>query len=306
MGPFLVFKIFITMIKLTDLLKELDLRKGQLRGVINDDIMYNYFAIDFGVTEEDLDDVVDESLIEGKYTELIEAEGYRLIEANQTTERTKWLVKPDATTWRQYIVGSVEMDLIDTYDRSSDKAYKIEGAQVVLSYVSKQYRGKGIGSLMYYMIFLHYGNLFSDKILYEGSYNLWLSKIYPVADFFGIEVWGSFYAPITLGDASNKKLMGNPAVSAFLASNTPTEQMDKLKAYLNGISLTNGDYGIYFYSGNSESFTNLVDQSEDLNDLLFDDMMEAIFPANQNPKKILVHTENLVFVVGRDMDPLPI
>ena len=87
------------MIKLTDLLKELDLRKGQLRGVINDDIMYNYFAIDFDIAEEDLDDVVDESLIEGKYNELIETEikgeNYRLIEANQTTERTKWLVKPE-------------------------------------------------------------------------------------------------------------------------------------------------------------------------------------------------------------------
>lgn len=291
------------MIKLTDLLKELDLRKGQLRGVINDDIMYNYFAIDFDIAEEDLDDVVDESLIEGKYTELIEAEGYRLIEANQTTERTKWLVKPDATTWRQYIVGSVEMDLID---RSSDKPYKIEGAQVVLSYVSTLYRGKGIGSTMYYMIFVHYGNLFSDKILYEGSYNLWLSKIYPVADFFGIEVDGSFYAPITLEDASNKKLMGNPAVSAFLASNIPTEQMDKLKAYLDGISLANGDYGIYSYSGNSKSFINLVNQSKNLNNLLFDDMMEAIFPANQNPKKILVSTKNLVFVVGKKMVPLSI
>jgi hypothetical protein len=135
---------------------------------------------------------------------------------------------------------------------------------------------------------------------------LWLKKIYPVADFFGVEVWGTFYAPVTLEDASNVKLMRNPAVSAFLASNTPTEQMNKLKTYLSGISLANGDYGIYFYSGNSEKFTDLVDQSNDLNDLLFDDMMEAVFPANQNPKKILVHTENLVFVVGQDMDPLPI
>jgi ribosomal protein S18 acetylase RimI-like enzyme len=294
------------MIKLTDLLKELDIRKGQLRGVINDDIMYNYFAVDFGIAEEDLDDAVNESLIKGKYDELIEVEGYRLIEATQTTERTKWLVKPDAPTWRQYIVGSVEMDLIDTYDRSASKAYKISGAQVVLSYVSKQYRGKGIGSLMYYMIFVHYGNLFSDKILYEGSYNLWLSKIYPIADFFGIEVWGSFYAPVTLEDASNVKLMRNSAVSAFLASNTPTEQMGKLKAELSGISLANGDYGIYFYSGNSKEFEELVDQSGDLNDLLFDEMMEAVFPANQNPKKLLVHTNNLVFVVGRNMIPLPI
>ena len=53
------------MIKLTDLLKELDLRKGQLRGVINDDIMYNYFAVDFDIAEEDLDDVVDETPLYG-------------------------------------------------------------------------------------------------------------------------------------------------------------------------------------------------------------------------------------------------
>ena len=100
--------------------------------------------------------------------------------------------------------------------------------------------------------------------------------------------------------------MRNPAVSAFLASNTPSEQMEKLKNELKGLSLANGDYGIYFYSGDSKEFENLVDQSNDLNDLLFDKMMEAVFPANQNPKKILVHTLNLVFVVGRDMDPLPI
>ena len=144
------------MIKLTDLLKELDLRPGELGGSFATDTnMYISFFNDFNFENADLmDELSDEQLeivfnseadqseVKGKI--LSEVGDYRLLEPK--VGMTKFMVNTSGKTWKEYIVGSVDVEVM------KDKPYRLRGGQIVLTYICEPYRGKGIGTLMYYMI----------------------------------------------------------------------------------------------------------------------------------------------------------
>jgi hypothetical protein len=283
------------MIKLTDLLKEIDIRKGSLGSTfVNDRDLYERFFLDFNIYAENP---------KLSYNELSEVGEYKLIEPKNPKELTKYLVKPTAKTWEEYIVGSVDVEEV------SDKPYGLEGGQIVLTYISKPYRGQGLGALMYYMILVHYGNLFSDNILYEGSRAIWINKIYPATQlggFFGVET-GGFYAPLTLEDAKNDKIMKMQDIVSYVASTNPTPEMIKLQDYLDGLSLSKGEYGIYTYKKSSKEFDELVSDSESLEDVITDPgMIYHDIVANANPEAILVKASDVLFIVTKDMDLIPV
>jgi hypothetical protein len=162
---------------------------------------------------------------------------------------------------------------------------------------------------MYYMVLVHYKNLFSDNILYEGSRAIWTNKIYPATQlggFFGVET-GGFYAPLTLEDAKNDKIMKMQDIVSYVASTTPSSQMIKLQDYLDGLSLSKGEYGIYTYKKSSEEFDELVSESESLEDVITDrDMIYHDVVANANPEAILVKASDVLFIVTKDMDLIPV
>jgi hypothetical protein len=159
------------MIKLVDLLREIDIRKGSLgQAFVNDGELWESFFYNFNFFDKysfnfNSSSPVDESKLE--YDELSDVGEYRLIDPTGVTGTTKYLVKPSAKNWKEYIVGSVDVEEV------SGKPYGLKGGQIVLTYISELYRGKGLGSLMYYMVLVHYENLFSDNILYEGSRAIW-------------------------------------------------------------------------------------------------------------------------------------
>ena len=96
------------MIKLTDLLREMDIRKGNLgRTFVNDNELRESFFYNFNLMVGD-DSPVDESKL--KYNELSEVGEYKLIEPTRVIGTTKYLVKPSAETWKEYIVGSVDVE----------------------------------------------------------------------------------------------------------------------------------------------------------------------------------------------------
>jgi sporulation protein YlmC with PRC-barrel domain len=289
------------MIKLTDLLRELDIRKGNLgQAFVNDDQLRESFFYNFDLMVDD-DSPVDESKI--NYNEISEVGDYKMIDPTDVIGNTKYLVKPSAKTWKEYIVGSVDVEEV------SDKPYGLKGGQIVLTYISKPYRNQGLGALMYYMVLVHYKNLFSDNILYEGSRAIWTNKIYPATQlggFFGIET-GGFYAPLTLEDAKNDKIMKMQDVVSYVASTNPSPQMIKLQDYLDGLSLSKGEYGIYTYKKSSEEFDELVSDSESLEDVITDpDMIYHDIVANANPEAILVKASDVLFIVTKDMDLIPV
>ena len=289
------------MIKLTDLLRELDIRKGSLgQAFVNDNELWESFFYNFDLMVGD-DSPVDESKL--KYNELSEVGEYKLIEPTDVTGTTKYLVKPSAKTWKEYIVGSVDVEDV------VGKPYGLKGGQVVLTYISKPYRGKGLGSLMYYMVLVHYGNLFSDNILYEGSRAIWTNKIYPATQlggFFGVET-GGFYAPLTLEDAKNDKIIGMQDIVSYVASTNPTPEMVKLQNYLDGLSFSKGEYGIYTYEGSGEEFDTRVNESNSLEEVINDDkMIYHDVVANAKPEAILVKASNVLFIVTKDLDVIPV
>jgi hypothetical protein len=263
------------MIKLTDLLKELDLRSGELEGsFVNDTSLYGGFfnSFDFENAEliYDLDpeqqEIVfnseaDQSEVKGKV--LSEVNDYQLLDPGAGI--TKYIVNTSAETWREYIVGSVDVEVM------KNKPYRLKGGQIILTYISKPYRGKKIGTLMYYMILVHYQNLFSDEILYEGSRKVWLNKIYSAANFFGAQAL-DFYIPLTLEDAQDDNLVGSPVILSYVASISPSPEMVKLSSALKGLSLSRGEFGVYEYPGDTEGF---LDAIVGLDDLL--DVIELLF-----------------------------
>ena len=289
------------MIKLTDLLREIDIRKGSLgQAFVNDNELRESFFYNFDLMVGD-DSPVDESKLQ--YKELSEVGEYRMIEPTGVDGTTKYLVKPSAETWKEYIVGSVDVEDV------VGKPYGLKGGQIVLTYISEPYRGKGLGALMYYMVLVHYGNLFSDNILYEGSRAIWTNKIYPATQlggFFGVET-GGFYAPLTLEDAKNDKIMGIQDIVSYVASTNPTPEMVKLQNYLDGLSLSKGEYGIYTYEGSGEEFDTMVGESNSLEEVINDDkMIYHDVVANAKPEAILVKTSNVLFIVTRDLDVIPV
>jgi hypothetical protein len=295
------------MIKLVNLLREIDIRKGSLgQAFVNDDELYESFFYNFDFFDKysfnfNSSSPVDESKLE--YDELSDVGEYRLIDPTGVVGNTKYLVKPSGKTWKEYIVGSVDVEEVQ------GKPYGLRGGQIVLTYISELYRGKGLGALMYYMVLVHYKNLFSDNILYEGSRAIWTNKIYPATQlggFFGVET-GGFYAPLTLEDAKNDKIMKMQDIVSYVASTTPSSQMIKLQDYLDGLSLSKGEYGIYTYKKSSEEFDELVSESESLEDVITDrDMIYHDVVANANPEAILVKASDVLFIVTKDMDLIPV
>ena len=190
--------------------------------------------------------------------------------------------------------------------RKGGKARKTSGPKDA---PNKPYRGQGLGSLMYYMILVHYGNLFSDNILYEGSRAIWTNKIYPATQlggFFGIVINGG-YAPLTLEDAKNDKIMKMQDVVSYVASTNPSSQMITLQDYLDGLSLSKGEYGIYTYEKSSKELkkliSNLLSSSGELNDVIADeDMIYHDIVANAEPEAILVSTnDRKMLIVTNDL-----
>lgn len=289
------------MIKLVDLLREMDIRKGNLgQTFVNDSELRESFFYNFNLMVGD-NSPVDESKLQ--FDELSEVGEYKLIDPTGVTGTTKYLVKPSAKTWKEYIVGSVSVEDV------KGKPYGLEGGQIVLTYISKLYRGKGLGALMYYMVLVHYGNLFSDNILYEGSRAIWTNKIYPATQlggFFGIET-GGFYAPLTLEDAKNDTIMKMQDVVSYVASTSPSSQMITLQDYLGGLSLSKGEYGIYTYEGSGEEFDTIASESNSLEEIINDQkMIYHDIVANANPSAILVKTNNVLFIVTKDLDIIPV
>ena len=101
---------------------------------------------------------------------------------------------------------------------------------------------------MYTMLLEAYKTIFSDNVLYPGSWSLWISKLAPIGlkqgNFIGGEV-GGIIVPFTPEDISNSSLMEGIGVDHLILSIEPPQVLLDIKEALSGLSLSKGDYGIY-------------------------------------------------------------
>lgn len=243
------------MIKLTDLLKELDLRSGDLDDNITLEQVLFAFLEDFQIDEDEFFENNDE-LIPGaifnprlvKKTTLIADGEYEFI-VPSSYRGTLYLVNTKGTALDDYVIGQVEVEKIYINANSGlTKPYRLPGAEIHLTYISPKYRGKGLGVKMYTMLLEAYKTVFSDNVLYPGSWSLWISKLAPIGlksgNFIGGEV-GGIIVPFTPEDISNSSLMEGIGVDHLILSIEPPQVLLDIKQALSGLSLSKGDYGIY-------------------------------------------------------------
>jgi hypothetical protein len=243
------------MIKLTDLLKELDLRGGDLDDNITLEQVLFAFLEDFQIDEDEFFENNDE-LIPGatfnprlvKKTTLTTDGDFEFI-VPSSYRGTLYLVNTKGTTLDDYVIGQVEVEKIYINANSGlTKPYRLPGAEIHLTYISPKYRGKGLGIKMYTMLLEAYKTIFSDNVLYPGSWSLWISKLAPIGlkqgNFIGGEV-GGIIVPFTPEDISNSSLMEGIGVDHLILSIEPPQVLLDIKQALRGLSLSKGDYGIY-------------------------------------------------------------
>jgi GNAT superfamily N-acetyltransferase len=251
------------MIKLTDLLKELDLRGGDLDDNITLEQVLIAFLEDFQIPEDEFftvsrgkfnsedfnlkpDATFNPRIL--KKTTLTTDGDFEFI-VPSSYRGTLYLVNTKGTTLDDYVIGQVEVEKIYINANSGrTKPYRLPGAEIHLTYISPKYRGKGLGVKMYTMLLEAYKTIFSDNILYPASWSLWISKLAPIGlkqgNFIGGEV-GGIIVPFTPEDISNSSLMEGIGVDHLILSIEPPQVLLDIKEALSGLSLSKGDYGIY-------------------------------------------------------------
>jgi predicted GNAT family acetyltransferase len=299
------------MIKLTDLLKELDLRGGDLDDNITLEQVLFAFLEDFQIDEDEFFENNDE-LIPGatfnprlvKKTTLTTDGDFEFI-VPSSYRGTLYLVNTKGTTLDDYVIGQVEVEKIYINANSGlTKPYRLPGAEIHLTYVSPKYRGKGLGIKMYTMLLEAYKTIFSDNVLYPGSWSLWISKLAPIGlkqgNFIGGEV-GGIIVPFTPEDISNSSLMEGIGVDHLILSIEPPQVLLDIKQALRGLSLSKGDYGIYEPTTQIKitELDAVVDESASIEEVIEGaDLMQMVgLNDDDNYPVIIVATQDALAVV---------
>ena len=299
------------MIKLTDLLKELDLRGGDLDDNITLEQVLFAFLEDFQIDEDEFFENNDE-LIPGAIfnprilkKSVIIADGEYEFIVPSSYRGTLYLVNTKGTSLDTYVIGQVEVEKIYINANSGlTKPYRLPGAEIHLTYISPKYRGKGLGIKMYTMLLEAYKTIFSDNVLYPGSWSLWISKLAPIGlkqgNFIGGEV-GGIIVPFTPEDISNSSLMEGIGVDHLILSIEPPQVLLDIKEALSGLSLSKGDYGIYEPTTQIKiaELDTVVDESASIEEVIEGaDLMQMVgLNDDDNYPVIVVATQDALAIV---------
>ena len=118
---------------------------------------------------------------------------------------------------------------------SPKKQLNIDNAEEIhLSQVSKDYLGKGYGKLLYDAAIKSTDILYSDRVLFEGSFKMWINHIRRNSKFFGVGGWGDVILPVFSEDGLNKTKLGESEGGFVAISKKVPTQLIKLQEFLNG------------------------------------------------------------------------
>jgi hypothetical protein len=309
------------MIKLTDLIDEIDLRTGPLD--IPEEDTANFFLDEFGFpedvfdTEEEWEKPIEEVVpnffkqVNKKKKVVAKAEPFELIVPSSYFGHL-YLVNTDAETndsinnLNGYLAGFIDVAIINTSATNGiSKPFKMTGAEIHLTHINKGYRGMGLGTIMYQMLLQAYKTIFSDSILYEASRAVWIKKLAPMANgrniIFGGQI-GNTIVPLSLEDASNDDVMGEWGFDRYFLTTNPPAELRKIAGAVQGLSITNQEYGIY-QPKNKMTAQQLIDIADTVDSIpalikaaKLDQTVGYAGVADQF-KKILVETNNAIVVV---------
>jgi hypothetical protein len=242
------------MIKLIDLLKEihvdeLELRSGELSQ--RDIDIYYSFLENFNYSIDDYYNEENSQIQDGPFTPtavrgkvLWEGDGCKLVQPMESIGEL-YLINPDGRTLFDYVIGFVRLTSVN---KEVINSLKVPGVKIFMIRIASSWKGKGYGLKLYQGILETFKTIFSDEILYEGSYSIWTNKLAPLGNesgnFFGLQA-GKVVIPLTVEDSKNADVLGDVGSEEFIISVNPPSQLLNLKAKLNGLSISKGDYGVF-------------------------------------------------------------
>jgi len=298
------------MIKLIELLNELNLDELELRSgdlYVDDIKTYVTFLEDFKLDPDDLDVYganFDSNIL--KKTVLSEDGPYQFIVPSNYTG-TLYLVNSAGTDLESYVVGTVDVSVINLTGENG-KPFKITGAEIHLTYVTEPWRGKGLGYKMYTMLLKAYKNVFSDSILYEGSLAIWAKKLAPLGaesgNFFGAQV-GGIIVPMSAEDVGNRDIINDVGLDHLIVSVSPPQVLLDIKRKLVGLSLSDGDYGVFEPSTKIKAaqLQDIVDESASIMDVVDQaDLYQVLGGYREDQYSMIVVALQDAMVVVRETD----
>jgi len=309
------------MIKLTDLIDEIDLRTGPLN--ISEEDIVNFFLDEFGFsedafnTEEEWEKPIEEVIPNffkqiNKNKKVIAKTGPFELIIPSSYYGNLYLVNTDAETndainnLNGYLAGFISIDILNTNGNNGlNKPFKMTGAEIHLTHVNKGYRRMGLGTIMYQMLLQAYKTIFSDSILYETSRAIWIKKLAPMANgkniIFGGQI-GNTIVPLSLEDASNDDVMGELGFDRYFLTTNPPAELRKIARAVQGLSITNREYGIYQPKNKmtAQQLIDIADTVDSIPALIKAAKLDQIVGytgVSDQFEKILVETDNAIVVV---------
>jgi hypothetical protein len=172
--------------------------------------------------------------------------GYELRLQKEGKNLTFHLVDPKAKYIYEYFIGIIQTESgTRGYRLNPKKAFNLNCYQIHWSNVAAEHMGKGLGKLMYTMVYEYVNGLgaalVSDSMLFEGSQKMWFDFIPSIASFFGVVV-GDVFFPIDKGEVK-RDIMGN-AVDTVVAMENPPTEIRKIANNVKGLSFKAGEYGM--------------------------------------------------------------
>lgn len=286
------------MIKLIELLKEIGLDELEIRsGELSQkdiDVYYSFldeFNYDIGEFYDDEENgMVDSPFNPGSIrgTVLWEDDKCKLVAPLEWTENI-YLINPDGRTLFDYVIGFMGV--------KKKKIKDLVGIQIYMVRVTTPWKGKGFGIKLYYGALEAFKSIFSDKILYEGSHSIWVNKLAPLSQgsgkFFGLRS-KDVIIPLTVEDAQNKNILQDVGADELILTIEPTSQLLNLKAKLGGLSISNGDYGVFETDGplNVISVKNTLETQTTIQGVIESMDLYQVVGVGELYNTILVATDN--------------
>lgn len=140
-----------------------------------------------------------------------------------------------------FIGKMITMKFNKQFGYSPQKQFGFDKVEnIKLSEVAANYRGQGYGSKLYDALLGYVDAVFSDDLLYQGSYNVWINHIRKRSKFFGVLInadWTQTILPIYNEETLKKSKLSDPQIKGFVGIiKSPPAQLLKLKTFLDGIN----------------------------------------------------------------------
>lgn len=182
-----------------------------------------------------------------KYEKVGSNGNYTMILKKSGKEWNFLLCDKSAKYLTEFFIGVIKVEKgVRSYSFSPKKAFNLDVYQIHWSNIALEHKGKGLGKLMYTMVYEYIsgplgGALLSDSMLFQGSQKMWMQYVPTIASYFGIVVEDVFF-PIDKSEIG-ADVMGNNVDHMVAMESMPVE-IRKLAYNVKGLSFKSGEYGV--------------------------------------------------------------